>query len=72
MKSIILYALLFVGVIMTTSCNREWTCQCVTKEGSTMVNVEHIVIKDAKQKDAKAKCSGFEEKTEEYKTECSL
>lgn len=59
-------------LLFATSCKREWTCQCITKEEGVQTDVVHISIKDAKHKEAKEECKSFELLTEEVLIECEL
>jgi len=64
-KTIYLFSGLF-AVLFTTSCKKDYTCECTTSYTyngitSTQVDVDEITIKDASKHAAKANCLDMEQ-----------
>ena len=77
-KIIYLFSGLFAAMF-TTSCKKDYTCECTeTYSGSTSAQIYEITIKDVSKKAAKANCVSTEETsgsgfyTYTYSTECEL
>lgn len=54
-KTLIITSLLFVVVGMSTSCKKDWTCQCEPTENSAEL-VKHFPIDKQTKKDAQNLC----------------
>lgn len=71
MKQMMLSVLL-LGVIVTSSCRREYTCKCSTSNGgSTSVVTENKLSKQS-LKDARTECDKGDTKLGTLVTECEI
>jgi hypothetical protein len=50
-KLVVLGSLVFAGLVLFSSCKKDWTCECNVL-GTTIP----IIIEDSTKKDAKAEC----------------
>ena len=58
MKKIVLFAMVAIVASTFTSCKKDYTCTCTTKETGVPDVVTTVTIKNATKSDAQKACSG--------------
>ncbi len=71
MKKTMAIAALLVVAATFTSCKKEYSCECTTKDGSTVVSTATTTIKDTKSK-AEDACNGLENTVGTLTTTCEI
>lgn len=71
MKKLMMSALL-LGVILTSSCRKEYTCKCTTSSGGSTSIVNEKELSKQSLKDARTECDKGDSKVGSLETECEI